>query len=136
MGYLCPVCEEPFADSQQCANHLAVTAILHGDHHEVWLADAVDTWTDRTLDSWESIPRSDLAELVADHADETDDYDHPGEHTHSVDHAVGGPRDQPVIAESTAGPESLDADARAILREAHELSERIQERGPTKGKES
>lgn len=109
MGYLCPVCQEPFADSQQCANHLAVTAILHGQAHERWLVEtvdaadgvanspadaareqdtgAVDEQTTVAIDSWESIPRDELAELVAEHADETTDHEHPGDHTHPADHA-------------------------------------------------
>ena len=148
MGYLCPVCEEPFADSQQCANHLAVTAILHGGDHETWLDETVgaaDT-TDaaNTVDTsvdWESLPRATLAELVAEHATETDDHEHPGDHTHPVDHAAhatqgehtqqrtrhdlqaGGPHNQSAITESAAAVEGLDAEAQAILREARELTE-------------
>jgi len=74
MGCLCPVCEEPFVDSQQCANHLAVTAILHGADHEEWLVE-VATAGDLSVDRWESIPRPELAALVADRAEETDDHD-------------------------------------------------------------
>lgn len=137
MGYLCPVCEEPFADSQGCANHLAVTAILHGGDHETWLDETVDESVD-----WESIPRAELAELVADHADETEDHDHPGDHTHPPDHGhssnppAGSPIDQPAVTESAAAVDGLDADAQAILREARELTERMHERGPDEGKES
>lgn len=144
MGYLCPVCEEPFADSQGCANHLAVTAILHGESHEMWLAEIVEAHVDDAVDGWESIPRAELAELVADHADETEDHEHPGDHTHPVDQSADGPLDQPAgspvdqpaITESSTAVEGLDADAQAILREARELTERMQERGPDEGKQS
>ena len=144
MGYLCPVCAEPFGDAAACANHLAVTAILHGEDHEAWLADAVDERVneavDDTADDWESVPRSELAELVADRAEETTDHDHPGEHSHT--HPVDGTHEeatqgQPAITESTADTARLDADAQAILDEARELTDRMQQRGPgDEGKES
>jgi hypothetical protein len=149
MGYLCPVCEEPFADDQQCANHLAVTAILHGGPHETWLADAV---ADReAIDDWESVPREELAEVVADLAEETTDHDHPGDHTHPI--ADGQPVDgeqpvtgghqsatqgQPAITESNPETAQLDAEAQSILSEARELTRKMQDRAPDsdEGKES
>ena len=144
MGYLCPVCAEPFGDAAACANHLAVTAILHGEDHEAWLADAVaeraDEAVDDTADDWESVPRSELAELVADRAEETTDHDHPGEHSHT--HPVDGSHEEatqggPAITESQAETARLDADAQAILDEARELTDRMQQRGPgDEGKES
>ncbi|WP_253738897.1 DUF5810 domain-containing protein [Halohasta salina] len=147
MGYLCPVCAEPFGDAAACANHLAVTAILHGEDHDAWLADAVDEAVDGGVDTvdegagdWESIPRSELADLVADRAEETTDHDHPGEHSHT--HPVDGSHEdttqgRPAITESAAETAQLDADAEAILDEARELTERMQQRGPDdEGKES
>lgn len=148
MGYLCPVCDEPFGDDQQCANHLAVTAILHGGPHETWLVEAVD--------DWESVPRSELAEVVAETADQTsDDHDHPGDHTHPVGQASNGqpnqeqstvPSDgqstlfadqllgqqggQPAITESSTPTEELDTEAQNILMEARELTRKMQQRGP------
>jgi len=143
MGYLCPVCAEPFGDAAACANHLAVTAILHGEDHEAWLADAVDGRADEavddTADDWESVPRSELAELVADRAEETTDHDHPGEHshTHPVDGSEEATQGGPAITESQAETARLDADAQAILDEARELTDRMQQRGPDdEGKES
>ena len=141
MGYLCPVCEEPFADSQSCANHLAVTAILHGESHEAWLDETVEARADESVD-WESIPRADLAALVADHADETEEHEHPGDHTHPTDQlhtanqSAGGPLDQPAGLEPTAAVEGLDADAQAILREARELTERMAHRSADESEES
>lgn len=157
MGYLCPVCQEPFADSQQCANHLAVTAILHGESHEAWLAETVDAADGQddsaaddsptdAVDSWESISRDKLAELVAEHADETTDHDHPGDHEQPANHAqpangvvdrpTGGPAGQPAITESTEAVDGLDTDAQAILREARELTERMAQRHPNKNEDS
>ncbi|ATW89976.1 hypothetical protein halTADL_3274 [Halohasta litchfieldiae] len=138
MGYLCPVCEEPFGDEAQCANHLAVTAILHGEAHDQWLAEAVDERDDGT-DDWESVPRADLAAIVAERAAETTDHDHPGDHTHPVDNGGDQPVDnageqqqpgQPAITESPGETEALDADAQSILNEARELTRKMQQRGP------
>jgi len=151
MGYLCPVCTEPFGDAAACANHLAVTAILHGEDHETWLAEAVDERADEADGAvegategiaedadWESIPRSDLAALVADRAEETTDHDHPGEHSHT--HPIGEGNEgagQPAITDSKADTAQLDADAKAILDEARELTREMQARGPgDEGKES
>lgn len=147
MGYLCPVCEEPFGDDQACVDHLAVTAILHGGPHETWLAEAVGERESVADADWESVPRSELAAIVADRAPETTDHDHPGDHTQSVGDGQPVGTDQPVgdghegathgrSASTETG--QLDADAQAILREARELTREMQ-RGPTgddEGKES
>jgi len=140
MGYLCPVCEEPFADSQSCANHLAVTAILHGGDHEVWLDETVEQHVEES-DDWESVPRAELAEVVADCADETENHEHPGEHTHSHDHEqpfaqpAESPLGQPASTQSPAAVEGLDADAQAILREARELTEQMIQHGADESEE-
>jgi hypothetical protein len=126
MGYLCPVCAEPFGGGEPLANHLAVTAILHADDHEAWL--------DETVDDWASISRSDLADRVVDHAEAADDHDHPGDHSH-VDVAAersdlpdgidaDGSPDTPAGRSSEPGPFSLadtgqlDAEAQAIVENA------------------
>ena len=44
MGYACPVCSVPHADAEHLANHLAFTAMLHGDDHEAWLDEHVPGW--------------------------------------------------------------------------------------------
>ena len=46
MGYACPVCDTPQRDAEHLANHLAFTAMLHGDAHETWLDDHVPEWGD------------------------------------------------------------------------------------------
>jgi len=62
MGYACPVCDDPQADAEHLANHLAFTAMLRGDGHETWLDDRVDDWAD--------LEPPELAEHVAEHADQ------------------------------------------------------------------
>lgn len=86
MGYVCPVCEDPQADGEHLANHLAFTAVLGDDAHEAWLDEHAPDWGDRD-------PAA-LAERVVDHADETDypqvfedttdghDHDPHGRHDH------------------------------------------------------
>jgi hypothetical protein len=125
MGYLCPVCKEPFGGGGSLANHLAVTAILHGGDHEAWL--------DKTVVNWGAIPRADLADHVVDHAESADDHDHPGDHAHidlvsersgvpeGVDTAVNGGmsrRPSNLGPFSAADTDALDPEARAILEEA------------------
>lgn len=155
MGYLCPVCEEPFGDAEACANHLAVTAILHGGPHETWLAETVDGRESvddddavdgpETTDGWESVPRAKLTELVAERATETTDHDHPGDHTHPVGEGreqvtrERAPHEQPAITESRAETAQLDTEAQQILGEARELTRKMQQRalqGDGEGKES
>ena len=115
MGYLCPVCEEPFGDDQQCANHLAVTAILHGRSHETWLAEVVD--------DWETIPRSELAEVVAETADPTsDDHDHPSDHTHPVGQDTDGQPSHGQSAPLTGCPDSRVANQRSPSHPQQPLS--------------
>ena len=64
MGYACPVCDDPQADARHLANHLAFTAILGNADHEAWLDEHVPGWADDG--------ERELAERVADHAEERD----------------------------------------------------------------
>lgn len=64
MGYECPVCSVPHADAEHLANHLAFTAMLHGDEHEDWLAEHAP--------EWESANPESLAPVVADAVPETE----------------------------------------------------------------
>ena len=64
MGYACPVCDAPQADGEHLANHLALTALLHGDDHAAWLDERVPDWTGRDPTG--------LAAAVVDHAEPTD----------------------------------------------------------------
>lgn len=138
MGYLCPVCETPFADAQSLADHLAVTAMLHSDDHETWLAD--------TVPDWESCDRATVADSVVDHATEVD-AEHPSESGHPDDNA-----DQPAPTAAQPGPiqsdgarqqltagdtpdsaamaagldDTLDAEAQSILQEARAFTQAMQ----------
>jgi hypothetical protein len=64
MEYACPVCETPQADGRHLANHLAFTALIHGDDHEAWL--------DEHAPKWEKAGEDDLAERVIDEVAETE----------------------------------------------------------------
>lgn len=158
MGYLCPVCEEPFGDAAACADHLAVTAILHGGPHERWL-DGVAEDSDRfdetvddrddVTDDWESIPRSEIAAIVQERAEETTDHDHVGDHGHAdhrhanhdhdYTHPAAGRGESTPSAGYGESTDQLDAEARRILTEAQELTRTMQRRGSDgerEGKES
>ena len=128
MSYLCPVCTAPFGGGKPLADHLAVTAILHGGDHETWLND--------TVADWASLSRADLGERVVDHAETADDHDHIGEHSHS-DHehshsdpepASGLPNgiDAAGSRREAGGNTAVDADAQAIIDEARELTREMQ----------
>jgi len=117
MGYVCPVCSEPFGGSEALANHLAVTALLRAGDHEQWLSE--------TADSWGSLPRAELATLVAEEAEPTEEHDHPGEQLHEQHHEPSATATQPAgrtPAVSMADAETLDADGQEILREAQALT--------------
>lgn len=120
MSYLCPVCEAPFGGSEPLADHLAVTAILHGGDHEAWLDD--------TVVDWASLSRSELGDRTADHAERTDDHEHVGEHSHTdpepasgLPNGIGG-----GAAAHDADNATLDADAQAIIDNARELTRKMQ----------
>ena len=120
MSYLCPVCAAPFGGGEPLADHLAVSAILHGDDHEVWL--------DETVDDWDALPRAELGERVVDHAETTDDHEHVGDHSHhDPEPASGLPNgiDSEASAHNAADS-TLDADAQAIIEEARELTREMQ----------
>jgi hypothetical protein len=128
VSYLCPVCAAPFGGGKPLADHLAVTAILHGGDHETWLND--------TVADWASLSRADLGERVVDHAETADDHEHIGEHSHS-DHehshsdpepASGLPNgiDAAGSRREAGGNTAVDADAQAIIDEARELTREMQ----------
>jgi len=89
MGYLCPVCEEPFGDAEACANHLAVTAILHGGPHETWLAKSIDDG--ESVDGYDAVDDDD----AVDNGESVDD-----------DDAVDGP-EKATESETVDGWESV-----------------------------
>jgi hypothetical protein len=126
MGYACPVCETPQRDAEHLANHLAFTAMLHGDEHETWLDDRVPGWADAGV--------AELAAVVTDHAPEAaydevfedavpeqgrghgrDAYgdDNHHDHDHGRSTPPGGVADV---------PNAPDAETRQVLAEARELT--------------
>jgi len=120
MSYLCPVCAAPFGGGEPLADHLAVSAILHGGNHEAWLDD--------TVADWDGLSRAALGERVVDHAETTDDHEHVGEHSHhDPEPASGLPNgiDSGASAHNAADS-TLDADAQAIIEEARELTREMQ----------
>jgi hypothetical protein len=108
MGHACPVCETPQRDAEHLANHLAFTAMLHGDAHEAWLDDHAPGWGEEGA--------AELAPIVADHAPEAEyeavfeDTVPEGEHTH----------EHPPATDPGTG--DLDDDARRALAEAREMT--------------
>lgn len=106
MGYACPVCETPQRDGEHLANHLAFTAMLHGDAHETWLDEHAPDWSEEGA--------AELAPVVVEFADEAA-YEEVFEDTtgHDRDH-------EPTTAAFDAG--DLDGDAKRALAEAREMT--------------
>ena len=112
MGYACPVCDQPQADAEHLANHLAFTALTGGDDHEAWLDDHVPDWG--------QLGEAGLADVVVDHASEADypqvfedtTGGHEG-HRHAHGHGAEHGHDQRSLS---------DAD-RDVLAEARDLTE-------------
>ena len=146
MGYACPVCDVPQRDGEHLANHLAFTAMLHGDAHESWLDDNAAGWREQGP--------AELAPRVVDHAD-SDDYDevfedtadagrpdvdarghgHGRGHRHghgpASDHGAAGGGETPAGGGATRGPAAADEETARVLEEARELTERMREGGET-----
>ena len=120
MGYECPVCATPQADRRHLADHLAVTAMTHGDDHEDWLDEHVPGWGEHS-------PRS-LGEVVAEHATETA-YDQVFEDTVTHDHADDAPRLEDAVADATRGPGrgDLTDEQRSVLEDAVAMTEAMVE---------
>jgi hypothetical protein len=123
MGYVCPVCETPHQDAEHLANHLAFTAMLHGDDHEAWLAEVAPDWA--------SGSPSELADAVAREAEATE-YDAvfedtvggtgPADHDHDPGRDPTGPADVDVAAAGRRGTGELDAEAREAVAEARRMT--------------
>jgi hypothetical protein len=106
MGYACPVCETPQRDGEHLANHLAFTAMLHGDAHETWLDEHAPDWSEDGA--------AELAPVVVEYADEVA-YEEVFEDTTGHDHAH-----DPTTAAFDAS--DLDGDAKRALAEAREMT--------------
>ena len=114
MGYACPVCEAPQVNAEHLANHLAFTAIIHGDEHETWL--------DERVDDWGAMDPETLGPRVAEHATEVE-VDAP-EPDH--DDRRGG---TPAFDQQT--DDAMSAQDRAVLEEAREMTRQMLEDSET-----
>jgi hypothetical protein len=122
MGYCCPVCELPQADGEHLANHLAITAMTHGDDHEDWL--------DEHAAGWDESSPEELAEIVVEHAAETN------HETVFEDTTERGPRERgrtfedelsrQLGAQQHGGRGDLTDEADQVLAEAQELTAQMQ----------
>jgi hypothetical protein len=126
MGYACPVCGVPQQDGEHLANHLAFTAMTDGDEHEDWL--------DEHAPGWGSSGPDDLGPRVVEFAEETT-YETVFEDTvHDHSHDRASPLDDGPVDRSDghrAGGNRLDAEARAIMEEAQEMTlEMLDDRDP------
>jgi len=131
MGFACPVCETPQQDATHLANHLAFTAMVHGDEHEAWL--------DEHVPGWEEYGEAELAPEVAELAPEAD-YEQVFEdtaHAHGHRHEPGEREQSAGIdpgAAASAGRGTLDEETRAVLEEARELTaEMLESESPGNG---
>lgn len=119
MGYECPVCGVPQVDARHLANHLAFTALLHGEDHEAWLDEHVPEWSTRG--------EAYLAERAVEHATEVDDSEAFGgakhEHQHDTERSGQLFDDQQPFVERGRKANALDGEAQAILEEAQRLTE-------------
>ncbi len=115
MGYACPVCDDPQADTSHLANHLAFTAMTGGDDHEAWL--------DETIGDWGQLGEAELGELVADHAEEREFpqvFEESGLDEHGHDHSMPAGAD----SQRDRNRDLSEADA-AVLEEARELTKEM-----------
>ncbi|RXK47319.1 DUF5810 domain-containing protein [Halorientalis pallida] len=135
MGYACPVCEDPQADAEHLANHLAFTALLGDDAHEAWLDEHAPDWDQADADA--------LAATVTEIAAETDypqvfentvdghDHDHDHERSGALfddeGRAVERGRER---ARDLSGLDDADED---ILEEAREMTRRMRGEGESEG---
>ena len=146
MGYACPVCEDPQADGEHLANHLAFTAMLGDADHEDWLDEHAPDWADTDP--------AELADRVTDHAEEREfpqvfedttgnGHDHGrGDHTHDghghgqgnhtrqgshghggVPDGVGGGAADPSDLFDESEDDESERDPADVLTEARELTE-------------
>ena len=121
MGYACPVCEIPQRDGEHLAHHLAFTAMLHGEDHEVWLDDHVDDWGEREPEE--------LAADVTPHVEDAEYHEVFEDTTHDHDRGrpdVGHQHGQGDMGHKidTRG-EDVDAETAAVLEEARELTQEM-----------
>jgi hypothetical protein len=130
MGYACPVCDDPQADAEHLANHLAFTALLGDDDHEAWLDEHAPDWDQADADA--------LAATVTELAEDTDypqvfedttgqDHDHDRERSGAL--FDDGSRTIDDARDRARGLGDLDGEDEEILETAREMTRRMQEGG-------
>jgi hypothetical protein len=115
MGYACPVCDDPQADEEHLANHLAFTGMLTDEAHEAWLNEHAPGWEQMNPEQLageivDDVPEKEFPQVFED---TTDDRQH--------DHSHGGTRPQ----HQPGGPS--DEEVQEIMDEARELTEEMRE---------
>lgn len=112
MGYRCPVCADPQPDGEHLANHLAFTAMLGDVDHEDWLDEQAPGWGEEDPESLGAI----LAERV-----ETVDLEGVG----GGSDGQGGRPDVDLGSQQGPSAASHDAETRAIIEEAQEMTRKM-----------
>jgi hypothetical protein len=122
MGYCCPVCELPQADGEHLANHLAITAMTHGDDHEDWL--------DEHAPGWDESSPEELAAAVVDHAAETD---HETVFEDTTDRGPNGRRFEDELERQLGaqggGRGELTGETQQVVEQAQELTAQMHDEG-------
>ena len=119
------MCGEVHADGEHLANHLAVTASLHEDDHAAWLDEHVPDWPERSPGELgeEVVPRAKQRDVEGfSAARDREGYDRQ-------------PSFESALERQTGSGRTPDGETERILREARELTERM-ERGDSAGEES
>ena len=130
MGFACPVCEIPHQDATHLANHLAFTAMTHGDGHEAWLDDYVPAWAEfgeaeLAAEVEELAPEAAYDQVFEDtvHAHGEGDGAHEhGDGAHTDRESRRQPDGIDPEAAAATGAGALDEEARAVLNEARGLT--------------
>ena len=118
MPYACPVCDTVEADADHLANHLAITAALHGADHESWLDEHAPDWADRSP--------SELRATVVERAEKRD-VEGTTEHDHDAPSRGSPPNTAPAFRGRDDAEARRDPETERVLREARELTRRATE---------
>lgn len=117
MAYACPVCEEPQADGEHLANHLAFSALLGRSEHADWLDEHAPDWGDDDPES--------LAERVTPHAEtvegldlESSEEDLPNQPQVNPQSGLEGA----LARQGGQGREPLDPETKQVVEEAREMT--------------
>lgn len=117
MGYACPVCEEPQADGEHLANHLAFSAMLGRADHADWLDEHAPDWGDDDPGSLADrvTPRAETIEVPDLEAMEGDLPEPPRSRSR-------GGLEAAMARQGGQGREPLDSETRRAIEEAREMT--------------